>query len=422
MHTTRMRTKVRRRKSCLLILGLFTLAAVLAQIRLFRLNATSVGDSRLEFVDGTASPLGSNEREVSWKLSSCSNSTSDAAILDDKCLLLQASSLARVWKKKSYANSKWCVPASHQNLTDTLNPDDSPSLVLIKVPKSASSTVAGMMLSAAHRGRCQHDVQWQHKPAREYGNRSDSFVVAPIRNPDKRALSHVYYHKVSFHRKDTSDMQQDRTSPRDPFILSELDKASPNYILKYTASQTFNDDSDFDKLREIVRDTMERYDFMIVVERIDESIVALSHVSDIPVGHFVTFPSKQSNSWYRAGGSENTKCVPLVAPIVTEAIKARWQTTRWKRRHYGDALLHAAANASLDRTLQQIGYNVVERQLQELTRLRALVQASCASETFFPCSAEGKLQVEASQKSCFVRDFGCGYECIDRVLAASSAK
>ena len=82
----------------------------------------------------------------------------------------------------------------------------------------------------------------------------------------------------------------------------------------------------------------------------------------------------------------------------------------WQALNYGDYLLLAAANRSLDLTIDRLGRDRVYRAIM------TVVSEECASQTFLPCSWEGAPQVYLAQSSCNNGDEGCGYRCIDRLV------
>ena len=91
----------------------------------------------------------------------------------------------------------------------------------------------------------------------------------------------------------------------------------------------------------------------------------------------------------------------------------------WRAQNYGDYLLQSVANRSLDLTIERLGRERFNNALAEFYRLRQLEKELCAPFVQFPCSNDGKPQIEVSEKSCLHRyeDIGCGYRCIDRLLA-----
>ena len=82
-----------------------------------------------------------------------------------------------------------------------------------------------------------------------------------------------------------------------------------------------------------------------------------------------------------------------------------------------DYLLYAAANRSLDLTIDALGRDLVEYQVNNLRRLQAMAETHCINSTYFPCSSNGTLQSRMSDMDCYWRDMGCGHNCIDRILS-----
>ena len=72
-------------------------------------------------------------------------------------------------------------------------------------------------------------------------------------------------------------------------------------------------------------------------------------------------------------------------------------------------------NRSLDMTIEMLGVEVVERQVQRLHELRAIAEEHCNDVAIFPCTDLGPKNPE-SAKSCYFSDIGCGHECIQNIL------
>ena len=77
-----------------------------------------------------------------------------------------------------------------------------------------------------------------------------------------------------------------------------------------------------------------------------------------------------------------------------------------------DVYLYKAINASLDATIASLGQQKVDQAVQRLQWAQQQVQANCAEQVVFPCSAEGQPQLTMD---CLVSDVGCGSTCIDAV-------
>lgn len=325
------------------------------------------------------------------------------------CLDETAQSIARPWTVKPL--STWC--GFNDNYNDpNRNSDDVPRLLLTKVPKSASSTTASVVLRLSHQHQCP--CQWRHGTAREllYHNRTSTatFLLAPIRDPSARALSSVYFHKVSFHRRSPSFQKV----PSDPFIQSHLEETPSNYISEYVRlDDTQNNELSVSTIQTI----LQHYDFLLVVDQWEESITVLSLLLKVPISSLVTLSTKQAGSWYLTG---KKRCVQLVRPVATPTIASFLDSAQWKRQHVYDRLLHRAAAYSLNQTIHQtIGRETFQKHLSAYQTAMRHVQQQCANTTHFPCSRNGEPQLHASRASCYARDFGCGYPCIDQLQFAA---
>jgi hypothetical protein len=108
----------------------------------------------------------------------------------------------------------------------------------------------------------------------------------------------------------------------------------------------------------------------------DESLVALSMLLNIPVTDVLISSSKVAGSSYfmRYG-----KCVKLVKAFVSPAVKEHLESKTWLAQNYGDTLLHMTVNKSLDLTIDQsLGRANFDLKLSEYKRLKALDAKICA--------------------------------------------
>jgi hypothetical protein len=98
-----------------------------------------------------------------------------------------------------HPKESWCIPTNKRGKHSR---DKGPGkkwqgLLLVKTPKAASSTAAGVVLRIHSRHGCA--VQWNHVPGQYYFGRGtrrmekSSFLIATVRNPSSRALSHAWY-------------------------------------------------------------------------------------------------------------------------------------------------------------------------------------------------------------------------------------
>lgn len=375
----------------------------------------------------------------------------------DECIDALGSKLARVWRP--HYHRLWCGAAlttaattrtsTDNNSSNPLLPLDANStgLWLIKVPKSASSTVAGLVLRIAELHQCP--VRWQHAKAvdvlaslssqqqqqqqnhdhhniinsNEEGqlfqkkNRT-AFVVAPIRNPRSRALSSVYYHTVSLQARPNAAGQQQQQAASDAHVLRQLERDMDDYITDYTrVSPAVEKHEDEEPPWRVVREILETYSFLLVVEEMEASLVVFAWLADLALSNVLIMSSKTAGSWYATG--KRGKCVPLIPPQVTPAVEAYWTNGPGRTRHYTDRLLHSAAQHSLHRTINEgMGKDLFNQQLEKFLALQAYTQEKCgaAMNESAPCSPTGEHQPEISKEACYLRDFGCGHHCLEELF------
>jgi hypothetical protein len=171
-----------------------------------------------------------------------------------------------------------------------------------------------------------------------------------------------------------------------------------------------------------VQQVIRGYDFIGVVERFDESLVALQLLLGLETSDILYFATKTHIQYERrpVKSKPNTfYCQQALDPklLMTPPVRNYFESTEWFAQNYGDYLLYQAANLSLDRTIISIGLDVFSRALKDLRSL--LRQASETCHPFFPCSSNGTEQYAASQENCYNEDIGCGYPCLDELASQS---
>jgi hypothetical protein len=136
---------------------------------------------------------------------------------------------------------------------------------------------------------------------------------------------------------------------------------------------------------------------------------------DIDAGDVLVTSSKVGGSFFY--DPPLNRCVSLTKSFTSPAVQAYLDSDDWKAQNYGDYLLHAAANKSLDLTIERIGAERFQAALQRYTKLQQLEKQVCSKHVQFPCSKAGRPQLKRARRECYERDFGCGYNCIDNMLA-----
>mmetsp|Transcript_9969 Transcript_9969/g.14908 ORF Transcript_9969/g.14908 Transcript_9969/m.14908 type:complete len:492 (-) Transcript_9969:78-1553(-) len=316
------------------------------------------------------------------------------------------------------------------------NDKDPKGLLFVKVLKCSSSTGAGVTLriqdglskrlnqpnpnksQAAHApGSCMSN---QHATAGELRfhkrDPSQSFLWSIVREPAQRTLSHYFYFDVSS-RNDTATedgimaVLKFPTHPR-PWHPQH------NYQSKYLDLPSQNEQSSSSTERII-----NGYDFVAVSDRMEESLVVLAMLAQIPLTDVVVFSSKIAGGY---DGGNGRSCVKLkkkwTTPKIDEYIHGDYQSA-----NKDDYLLYNAAQRSLDKTIDALGRKRVEENVELLKSLQQQNDEQCASKTTMPCPQPKDESMKEEHKrlakeSCYKDDFGCGHACTDEVLADYAAK
>jgi hypothetical protein len=355
-----------------------------------------------------------------------------------ECIDYEATKLARAFPYRD--RSTWCLPPDL--IPVRKNAILRQGLILTKVPKAASSTSAGVALRITDRNRC-HPAQWEHRLGSCYSGRirEKSFLFTSIRAPDDRAISSIFYHKFSVLRP------SGKTRPTDRNILRELHGDGPmaqsdhvgtfsrgqgGFTLQYASLLPIPEFSAWDEKHpdvvkspeqviENVKRVIDDYDLLLVVDRMDESLVLMSLVLGIHVSDVIVADSKITGETFRMWKNkpvETSVCIPTIKSFTSKTVRSFLKQNRWRASNYGDYLLHAAATKSLDRTIELVGRERFKATLAEYKILKALADEQCADQVHLPCGPGGQLQLEKNKQSCYImaKDFGCAHACVDTLL------
>lgn len=369
---------------------------------------------------GSLPSLSSQDKLEKGSTSTSTDNTNNSVCLTNECITDKARLLAKPFPAKS-SKSDWC-------LDEKSSSPNKEGMLLVKVPKAASSTAAGVALRIAHRHHCKA-LQWQHKPGVTYAKRNPqkSLLFTSIRDPASRVLSYLFFMEVSIQKQEYSE----------EWILDRLQNFSGRYgsiedgqggfslqfaalkeIEKFSAWSPTNRTAVLNphQVEANVLRMIEGYDFMLVVDRMDESLVALALLLDIDVGDVLVTSSKVAGSFFH--DTPHNQCVELTPSVKSKAVQTYLNSDDWKAQNYGDYLLHAAANQSLDLTIEPLGRERFDSAMERYQMLQEAEKKQCAPKVEFPCSKTGKPQPKLARKQCYQRDFGCGYKCIDEMIHA----
>ena len=151
------------------------------------------------------------------------------------------------------------------------------------------------------------------------------------------------------------------------------------------------------------------YDFIIVVERLDESLVLMQLMLGMDTDDILYMSSKVAGSYFKS----RKKCILLSKSFTSSAVKEYLRSEEFVSESFGDYLLLEAVNKSIDLTIDSIGRERFQHALDKFQQRQEYAELQCGAKATYPCSAEGEIQHEASKLDCYRVDWGCGYRCLD---------
>jgi hypothetical protein len=167
-----------------------------------------------------------------------------------------------------------------------------------------------------------------------------------------------------------------------------------------------------------VADVVNKYNFLGVVERFDESLVALQLLLGLEASDILYFAVKQKEQYQIAGGNKEGRCQkPLNWNVLLDKeVREYLEGDVWFAQNYGDKILYEVANLSLDQTITSLGLKEFSQALNDFRALLERARTEC--QPIFPCSANGTLQYEDSLEDCLEESKACGYGCLDQLVAS----
>ena len=192
-----------------------------------------------------------------------------------------------------------------------------------------------------------------------------------------------------------------------------------NYQSKYLDLPPSQDEQSSSSIDRIING----YDFLGVVERMEESLVVLAMLAQIPLTDVVVYSSKVSGGY--SYNKDKEGCVKVkkkwTTPKIEEHIRGEY-----RKANKDDYLLYNTALRSLDKTIDALGRKRVEENVKLLRSLHRRNEEKCAEKITMPCPKPEGIQWEEQKRraseSCYEDDFGCGHACTDLVLADQAEK
>ncbi|KAL7580784.1 hypothetical protein ACA910_001063 [Epithemia clementina (nom. ined.)] len=323
--------------------------------------------------------------------------------------------------------------------------DQRTGLLFNKPTKVGGSTAAGVHLRIARNAADRENktfsicyTSWDHGSARS------TFGPAPspelslrwtiLRHPKGRLVSTFHHFFVSrglctntaenFLRYIVFDDNKNNNSQNNQYR---------EYYLKAVAmrptSNEMKSSSSPANRTEMVESILNDYDFVALTERMDESLVVLSMLWNVPLADVLYLSAKQGGS-YDGGGRGGCHLIPPNTKSSNKDDVAQWQSVldspQFQSLIQWDSLVYDLANRSLDKTIDEtIGRDAFNVKLAQFRQALAVAEEMCGPEVVAPCTGGGLFDDNAPTKigsarsaqdtDCLAIDSGCGFMCLDDV-------
>lgn len=319
---------------------------------------------------------------VNWKLISVSSRECEGASPIIKG--------ARVWKPKQLACSE-LVKTS--DLAKTVNQPSDYVFHHLQQQQGMNHDVVASVAIRIARGvaqrQQQHDASKMCKVSFHNATRSDgSFQWTVVSDPTQQAIESFFRQQVS----------RDKVEPHD----ETFQKA----VLRQAQQERTNGNM-----------SLENFDFVAVMERLDESLVVLRLLPNLELSDFLY---AENISPFELHPTNDDTCVFQVKPYLSPGMEDFFAGNKWQDATKGDTVFYEAANRSPDLTIQSLGRERVAEQVRQYRRALRQAQLECGkrnNQALFPCTASG--QRERNQ-SCHFESIGCGHACLDNVKVAAA--
>ena len=283
---------------------------------------------------------------------------------------------------------------------------DKSVLVYHAIPNTHEDIVQSVALRIAPPHLCTVRIHPTRAVARQlqYDHPKDNhnWYMAFVRDPTDRAVLDFFRYQVSQHKWEPTD------AAFRSFLTDSPGRYRNRYLQELSQKEPSDPtDDDTDTTASIIRSILQDYDFIGVSERLDESLVVLQLLLGLPLSKIVYAADPGPFRFFVDYCVYQTD--PFLSPVMREYFAS---SPEWRQQTAGDRLLHQAANASLDATIQTLGQQRVQQQLQLYRKAMRMVQTECATETVFPCSDDGMLRKD---HGCLLLHAGCGTPCLDRI-------
>uniref|UniRef100_A0A7R9ZJS0 Uncharacterized protein n=1 Tax=Craspedostauros australis TaxID=1486917 RepID=A0A7R9ZJS0_9STRA len=189
----------------------------------------------------------------------------------------------------------------------------------------------------------------------------------------------------------------------------ETEMASPRNLLqrKFKRYKRYGDTS----IDVIVQDMLQDYNFIAVMERMDESLVVFQMLFGLSTQE-ILYTKARSSGTFSNGPSVDRPCVYILKPSLTPGMQDYFASPEWKELAAEDERIFQAANASLDRTIDALGRDAFDAKMREFQAALVLAQQQCEGRVHGMCNARGN-PIPFRKRTCYIWAEGCDHQCLN---------
>lgn len=277
--------------------------------------------------------------------------------------------------------------------------------------------------------RCLHRSNHGTATQLEYDQRdkTKSFLFSLIRDPTARTVSQFFHFEVTVGQTEPTDeafirylkhpgmsTNYIRDLMTDSNLVPPVQRVLRQSNETHDAIVTFPYEGNYTS---IVQKILDEYDLIMVSERLDESLVVLKLLLGLTFDEIMYLKPARAAGSFSNGPPKDRPCIYLIPSFITPGVETFLETDPvWHQHKEGDELLYLAAVKSLERTIDSLGRQKVQDQVQTFHELQRYAQSQCSGPTdvVSMCSGGGKRN-EPKTTTCYIWGEGCDHQCLNRI-------
>jgi Sulfotransferase family len=347
-----------------------------------------------------------------------------------------------------------CFPTDEKLMQET---PASQGILFQRPHKTGSTTMVGIILRLVHNRakdlgyqRCLHRTM--HGIARQYNYgqriRSKSFLLSIIRDPKARLISEFFHFDVTARNNEPTDIN----------FHTMILKRGHNYYLRelttrhYVPNTTvgfefaFAKSKGFKTIKElygakkrlhpvtnrlldqelissrifglsyqpktVIQHILDDYDFIAVMERLDESLVVIQMLLGLTTKEIVYTRARSSGTF--SNGWSDRPCFYIMKSFISKGMQNYFASEEFQLLIANDWYFYQAVNKSLDITIASLDRQLFEQNLAALRNALPLAAKNCQGQVRTMCDQGGN-PIPFTNRTCYIWGEGCDHGCIDEL-------